>query len=440
MASRLRTWIVATTVVVLPAVLVTGPPAQGASLDRGQPDAVMTVVPAGTLSVPMGVHQDVRGVDTAGYLTSDGRGQRIALRVAGGDGRVLCGTANESGLARFRFDMIGDFGVDAPGRHVVEVIAGAGCSPGATDALEVVEPPLRLERVPVTRATVEVVSTQHRLGLPLVTQLRGFVGDEGAGQRVEVKFGGGTRDHPDPVVDCVRTDATGSARVTQVQQDDWLRSDRSVLVRSGPDVCGAPAGTVPRQAMALFTTEPLPLAAESATTFTGTSQVGRRLEVVLPRYNHPTHRLRHTYQWMRDGRPISWANEDSYLLTHLDRGRRVSLKVRATRATGESIVTSTRQTKPVRAGQLVLVTAPRIVTGCGVGATRHTSPPSWEWTQHPPRLTYRWTRNGTTIPGATGTTYRTTEKDRGRNLRFVVTATLPGYHVDKAVSRPCVPR
>ena len=48
------------------------------------------------------------------------------------------------------------------------------------------------------------------------------------------------------------------------------------------------------------------------------------------------------------------------------------------------------------------------------------------WSPKGVKLTYRWLRNGVVIRGATGTTYRLTRDDAGRNITVSITGTYPG--------------
>ena len=59
-----------------------------------------------------------------------------------------------------------------------------------------------------------------------------------------------------------------------------------------------------------------------------------------------------------------------------------------------------------------------------------------EWSPAEVKLTYRWLRNGTAIPDATGSRYLLTDADLGRILRVVVDGAVTGYAPATATSAP----
>ncbi|TWH01994.1 hypothetical protein L615_001400000570 [Nocardioides sp. J9] len=61
---------------------------------------------------------------------------------------------------------------------------------------------------------------------------------------------------------------------------------------------------------------------------TGTPRVGKRLAVRAPRLSGKAQRL--TYQWLRNGKVIKGATGTRYVLRTADRGKRISVRVRAT--------------------------------------------------------------------------------------------------------------
>jgi 6-phosphogluconolactonase (cycloisomerase 2 family) len=106
--------------------------------------------------------------------------------------------------------------------------------------------------------------------------------------------------------------------------------------------------------------------------------------------------------------------------------------------TGTGSVTYTVVTPPVN-------TAPPTITGTvQAGKTVTCSPGSW--TESPTGYTYTWSRDGTPIVGATGSTYRIATGDEGLTLTCTVTATNEAGTSPPATSRgvtvpvPKVPR
>lgn len=71
-------------------------------------------------------------------------------------------------------------------------------------------------------------------------------------------------------------------------------------------------------------------------------------------------------------------------------------------------------------------TAPPTVTGTPlVGGVLTVA--TGEWSPVPDTTTYQWKRNGVSIPGATGSTYRLTASDAGKSITVSVTASKSGY-------------
>ncbi|WP_215814464.1 hypothetical protein [Pimelobacter sp. 30-1] len=87
-----------------------------------------------------------------------------------------------------------------------------------------------------------------------------------------------------------------------------------------------------------FTTTPTPRVA-------GTAKVGKKL-TAKPGTWAPTATLR--YQWLRNGKVIKGATRATYKLAKADRGKRVSVRVTATRAGYTTVVKASAATKKVR--------------------------------------------------------------------------------------------
>lgn len=136
-------------------------------------------------------------------------------------------------------------------------------------------------------------------------------------------------------------------------------------------------------------------------------------------------------KWLREGNVISGAEAGSYQLTRGDAGRRVAVRVSATR-TGCSAASRTSPTVAVRALNL---TRPTVTGIARVG--RKLTGARGTWAQLGHTFSYRWLRDGRPITGATRTTYTTTRADRGHLITFQVTAKRAGFVsvIAKSVAR-----
>ncbi|PYY37833.1 hypothetical protein DEJ16_05725 [Curtobacterium sp. MCJR17_055] len=91
--------------------------------------------------------------------------------------------------------------------------------------------------------------------------------------------------------------------------------------------------------------------------------------------------------------------------------------------------------REARATVTVVATTPKLALKEGsratvggswkVGRTITAKPGSWNASGV--TFTYKWSRDGKSIPGATKATYKTTSKDVGERLKVTVTAKKTGY-------------
>lgn len=140
-----------------------------------------------------------------------------------------------------------------------------------------------------------------------------------------------------------------------------------------------------------------------------------------------------SYAWLRNGRSIPHATTASYHPTAADRGKRLVVRVTATKA-GYTALVRTSAAHRVAAGTLTRGT-PRI-TGLVRGAPRVGHLLRLRvgaWTAGA-RLTYRWLRNGTPIAGATRARYRPTRADLGRRLGVRITGAKAGYRTARTTA------
>jgi uncharacterized OB-fold protein len=152
----------------------------------------------------------------------------------------------------------------------------------------------------------------------------------------------------------------------------------------------------------------------------GTAAAGQTLTCQPAGFtNNPTS---YSYQWNRDGTPITGATGQAYTVQSADTGHALTCTVVASNSSGSSApVTSAAvnvpQSKPVNT---VPPQVPTPAGGAVPGKTLNCS--SGSWSNNPVRFTYQWARNGVPIPGATSSTYVVQIADEGSYLTCTVTA------------------
>jgi cell wall-associated NlpC family hydrolase len=155
---------------------------------------------------------------------------------------------------------------------------------------------------------------------------------------------------------------------------------------------------------------------------TGAAKVGARLTAVPGRWGPAPVTLR--YQWLRAGLAIPGATAATYIGTHADRGKTLSVRVAGSKTGYTSVARTSRATAVLAAGTL---TAPvPTVTGSAKVGSRLTASPG-AWGPAPVTLRYQWLRSGVAVDGATGTSYITAAADNGKVIAVRVTGAKTGY-------------
>lgn len=157
-----------------------------------------------------------------------------------------------------------------------------------------------------------------------------------------------------------------------------------------------------------------------------------------------------SYQWLRNGAPITGATSASYSLTQDDVGTLVAVRlsgVREGHTTGVvdsapvTVVASTTVTPPggttpggttPGGGTLTAVAAPLINGSSVIG--QYLTATTGSWNAPPSAFKYQWRRNGVPISGATSAMYRATEADVLKQLAVAVTASRTGWTEGTSVS------
>jgi hypothetical protein len=129
-----------------------------------------------------------------------------------------------------------------------------------------------------------------------------------------------------------------------------------------------------------------------------------------------------SYQWFRDGEPVSGATGTTYVPKADDRGHRLSVRVHATFPSREVSCTS-KPTEPVR--DAPVATAPPVLSGLPhAGETLSVGGDSWEPT--PDAVRHEWYSDGILV-ATNSSQYVVPETYSGRTLQVRAIATLPGY-------------
>jgi len=187
-----------------------------------------------------------------------------------------------------------------------------------------------------------------------------------------------------------------------------------------------------------FTSAPAP-------TVSGAPRVGTRL-TAAPGFWAPTPDAL-VYRWLRDGAVIPGANSSAYTPVAADAGKRIQVRVAATRAgyvpTERTSAAQLVAPAPPTVKRLTATPKPKIAVAGGgaarVGKKLTVKPGSWK----PAKVTlkYQWLRNGKAIRGATKSKYRVAKKDRGKRISVRVTGKKTGYvTVSKTSSAKRIPK
>ena len=163
----------------------------------------------------------------------------------------------------------------------------------------------------------------------------------------------------------------------------------------------------------------------------GTARVGVRLRATSKAWGSGG--LKYSYRWYRNGAAISRATASSYVPVAADRGKRITVKVTASRSGWTSRTVTSKRTKAVAYGVL----ASKSVKVSGIARVARTlTAKTAAWGPSGVKLSYRWYRSGKAISGATARTYKVKSADRGRTLKVRVSGSKKGYAGKAATSRP----
>ncbi|WP_341230274.1 hypothetical protein [Nocardioides salarius] len=166
------------------------------------------------------------------------------------------------------------------------------------------------------------------------------------------------------------------------------------------------------------------LGSTSQPALSGAPKVGRTLTVGDPAWN--TDDVEQTYQWRRDGDPITGATTASHLLTPADLGRVISVTVTGTKEGWTSATVDSATLTTTLGDAIVATVQPRVTGTPALGQTLTATPGTWG-TGETPTFGHQWLRDGGPISGATQASYVVTPADLGRELSLRLTATRTAY-------------
>ncbi|MDT9595388.1 Ig-like domain repeat protein [Nocardioides zeae] len=138
-----------------------------------------------------------------------------------------------------------------------------------------------------------------------------------------------------------------------------------------------------------------------------------------------------TYQWLADTIAIPGANQSTFTPQPAHNGMNVSVRYTVNR-TGYRSGSAVSPTVPVAYAAPTASVLPRIHGPRAYDETLTATPGTWNVSGL--TFSYQWLRNGSPIPGATGTAYRVAATDANQNLSLRVTATRRGYDTGTATS------
>ena len=129
------------------------------------------------------------------------------------------------------------------------------------------------------------------------------------------------------------------------------------------------------------------------------------------------------YQWLRNGEAIDGATDSWYVIQTADRSTNITVRLTGS-LEGYPSVSVTSAPLAVPPHPFDTAPVPTISGTLTAGSTLTAKPGTWSPSA---ALAYRWYRNGTSISGATLSTYKLTTTDRGTNITVKVTGSRADY-------------
>lgn len=245
------------------------------------------------------------------------------------------------------------------------------------------------------------------------------------------------------------TVSPGSWNLLPVMKYSWLRDGVTIPGQSGDtydltpqdvgskisvsataSVTGHTSVTVLTAPTPVIAAEPRPVQNTVRPSISGTAEQGETLSAQSGTWTAGSDL---EYQWLRDGSAIAGATGKTLTLTASDTGKRISLKVTASKAGHLSATATSDPTKTVIRNTVSYDTKPVISGTPTVGKVLKAA--AGKWTAGA-ALAYQWNRGGDAIQGATGSTYELLAADAGHRMSVTVTGSMLNYNSTSATSVP----
>ena len=215
------------------------------------------------------------------------------------------------------------------------------------------------------------------------------------------------------------TTALAWAPTSSIERDGWEWRVTSID-GSGRDLASS--------AWRAFNVIPAPFFT-SPVSIQGSGAVGAPLTGSGPTWNFSG--VSTSYQWLRDGQPISGATGLGYQLTGEDNGRNITLRATGTLPGYAAGSSTSNEVRGTAGAAPTTTTGPNIAGSGQVGTVITASLPSWA--QGNVTTTTTWLRDGVDIGGQDTRSYTVTVADVGRSITLRATGRMP-HHQDAVVT------
>jgi uncharacterized protein YjbI with pentapeptide repeats len=161
---------------------------------------------------------------------------------------------------------------------------------------------------------------------------------------------------------------------------------------------------------------------------TGLAKVGSKLTAATGIWDEGVNL---TFQWERNGTPITNATLKTYVPTADDYKKGVSVTVTGT-GTGGTTKSKSSLDKPIAVGTMV-VKAPKVTGTFAKGKTLKVSATSWATGA---KISYSWLLDGKAIKGATKSSFKILPKHVGKKISVLVKQIAKGYVTASKATKP----